>query len=100
MDDLIDGIIRLSELPENPRTPINIGNPTEFQVVDLAHEVMKQVPECQSRLVFSDKPVDDPHQRKPDITLAREILRWEPKIDLAAGLEKMIAYAKKELELA
>lgn len=94
--DLIDGIIRLGALQKNPHTPINIGNPTEFTMLELATKVLKTVGET-FKVTFDPLPVDDPTQRRPDITLAREILKWEPRVTLDEGLEHMVAYMKETL---
>lgn len=86
VDDLIDGIIKLAELDENPMRPINLGNPGEYTVLELANQVLKLTGKDLG-IVNRPFPVDDPLQRKPDITLAREILGWEPKVNLIDGLQ-------------
>lgn len=91
VDDLIDGMMALMAVPKMPKTPINIGNPTEFQIIDLAKMVIEQT-QSHSILVSLPLPQDDPKQRKPDITKAKELLGWTPKIQLAEGLEKTIEY--------
>ena len=91
VDDLIDGIVKFMELEESYPGPINLGNPTEFSILDLAHTVL-ELTESKSKIIFKDLPQDDPLQRKPDIGLAREKLGWEPQIQLVEGLKKSIEY--------
>ncbi len=91
VDDLIDGIYRL--LMSDYAKPVNIGNPTEISLKDFAEEVLK-LTGSNVKLVYKDLPVDDPKQRQPDITKAREILGWEPKVDRAEGLKKTYDYFK------
>lgn len=95
VDDLVDGIRRLafSEAPEIHQ-PINIGNPNTFTMKELANEVIK-ITKSDSKLEFLELPSDDPQQRKPDITKAKDILNWNPSIELEAGLAKTIDYFKK-----
>jgi dTDP-glucose 4,6-dehydratase len=88
VDDLIRGLIRLAESGEH--LPVNLGNPTEFTLLELAETVL-QVTGSKSEIVFEALPVDDPQQRQPDITRAKQILGWEPKIGLEEGLRRMIA---------
>jgi dTDP-glucose 4,6-dehydratase len=89
VSDLIDGIIRLSDSSEH--TPVNIGNPTEFTMLECATEVLR-VTGSKSEIVHKPLPQDDPTRRRPDITKARTLLGWEPKIALREGLEKSLAY--------
>ncbi len=91
VDDLIDGLVRLMAAPAALTGPINLGNPGEFQVRELA-ELVIELTGSQSAIVFKPLPIDDPTQRKPDIGRARQELGWEPKIALREGLEKTIAY--------
>lgn len=97
VDDLIEGMIRLINT-EGLTGPINIGNPGEFTIRELAEKVIA-LTGSQASLTFKPLPSDDPQQRRPDITQAREALGWEPAISLDAGLEKTIAYFRKELSL-
>ena len=92
-DDLVEGLIRLMDSPKDVTGPINIGNPVEFSIRQLAELVIAQTG-ARSKLVQMPLPKDDPRQRRPDITLARETLGWEPAVPLAQGLEKTIAYFK------
>ncbi len=91
VDDLIEGFIRLMDTPHEVTGPINIGNPGEFTIRELAETVIRMTG-SKSELVFEPLPQDDPLQRQPDITLAREKLGWEPTVALEQGLEKTIAY--------
>jgi UDP-glucuronate decarboxylase len=77
--------------------PVNIGNPVEFTIRELAEKVLYMIPESKSKLVFKPLPTDDPRQRQPDISLAKEKLRWEPKVALELGLEKTIQYFRNLL---
>ena len=90
VDDLIDGLVRLMNSPGNVVGPINLGNPVEFTMKELAAKVI-DLTDSKSDLVYEALPSDDPQQRKPDTTKATEILGWSAKIDLNAGLVKTIA---------
>ena len=90
VDDLVEAILRTMEQDETVG-PINIGNPVEFTIRELAEQVLKQVGSS-SKLVEMPLPSDDPTQRKPDISLAQKVLGWEPKVRLAEGLERAIPY--------
>jgi UDP-glucuronate decarboxylase len=74
---------------------INTGNPGEYTIKQLAEETLRQIPESKSKLVYRPIPSDDPKRRKPDITLAKELLGWEPKVPLQVGLAKTIEYFRK-----
>lgn len=97
-DDLIEGFVRMMASPNAVTGPINMGNPSELTMIELAQAILKQVG-GKSKLVFKPLPQDDPKQRRPDITLATQQLGWVPKINLEAGLEKTIAHFKKLLAL-
>lgn len=97
VDDLIEGFIRLMESPRGVTGPINIGNPNEFTILELAETVLRLVG-GPSKLIVMPLPQDDPKQRKPDITQAQDILSWEPKVQLEEGLTKTIRYFKNFLE--
>lgn len=97
VDDLIDGIIKMMNSDELFQGPVNLGNPGEFTMLELAEKVIKHT-NSDSKIVFRDLPKDDPTQRKPNISLAKEKLDWEPHIDLDEGLDKSIDYFKKELK--
>jgi nucleoside-diphosphate-sugar epimerase len=94
VDDEIRGILAL--LDSNERGPINIGNPVEFTMLELA-ELVLELTGSQSQLVYESLPADDPLQRCPDITLARQLLKWEPTVDLREGLRHTIDWFKKTL---
>jgi UDP-glucuronate decarboxylase len=99
VDDLIEGLIRLMGTDDDVTGPINLGKPGEFKILELAEKVI-ELTNAGSEIVFKPLPIDDPMQRRPDITLAREILGWEPEIDLENGLKKTIAYFEKLLKLS
>jgi len=91
VDDLLDGMVRLMETPDEVTGPVNIGNPNEFTIRQLAERVIA-LTGSSSKLVFQPLPSDDPRQRQPDITLAGNILGWKPTIELDEGLRHTIAY--------
>ncbi len=92
--DLIEGIYRL--MMSDYDLPVNIGNPTELTMVQFAEEIIKAT-KSKSKIVFKPLPQDDPKQRKPDITKARTILKWDPKVQLAEGLKDTIAYFRTKV---
>lgn len=92
IDDLIEGLVRMMNNEEGFIGPVNIGNPDEFTIKELAEKVLALIPESKSHIVYKALPQDDPRQRQPDISLAKEKLRWEPKIKLAEGLVNTIRY--------
>jgi dTDP-glucose 4,6-dehydratase len=96
VSDEVDGILRLAKA-DHPG-PVNIGNPSEFTILECAHMVLR-VTESQSKIINEPLPQDDPKQRRPDITLARELLGWEPKISLEQGLKLSINYFRQAIEL-
>jgi UDP-glucuronate decarboxylase len=98
VDDLIEGLIQLMQSDDTNTQPINMGNPGEFTMLELAGKIIEMTGSS-SELTFHPLPENDPVQRQPDITKAREILGWEPVVDLEKGLEKTIDYFKKELQL-
>jgi len=91
VDDLIEAFVRVMATPQGFTGPVNIGNPGEFTILELAEKILKIIG-GPSKIIFKPLPQDDPKQRQPDISLAREALSWEPKINLDAGLEKTIFY--------
>jgi UDP-glucuronate decarboxylase len=93
VDDLIDGLVRMMESPAGVTGPINVGNPSEFTMLELAEQVLR-LTGSSSKLVFRPLPSDDPRQRQPDITLAQSVLDWRPKVALEDGLKETIAYFK------
>ncbi len=97
VDDLIDGMLKYMYLDKDKfnwdTIPVlNMGNPEEFTILELAHRVLRLIPESESKIVFKPLPKDDPIKRRPDITMANEILHWKPKIRLDEGLGKTIEY--------
>ncbi|MDB6453736.1 UDP-glucuronic acid decarboxylase family protein [Falsirhodobacter sp. 20TX0035] len=96
VSDLVAGLIALMEVAEAPATAVNIGNPEEFEIRELAERVRDLVP-TSSRLVFSALPQDDPKRRRPDISRARDWLGWEPKVSLAEGLPQTVAWFAAEV---
>ena len=96
VDDLIEGFLRMMQQTETPG-PVNLGNPGEFTMIELAELTLKLVG-GKSKIVHKSLPADDPKQRRPDISLAQKVLnRWEPKVALEDGLKRTIAYFKKRL---
>jgi UDP-glucuronate decarboxylase len=91
VDDMIEAFVRLMDSPDDLVGPVNVGNPGEFTILELAQKVI-ELTGSGSRLVHKDLPSDDPTQRCPDITVAKEQLGWEPAVRLEAGLKKTIAY--------
>jgi len=96
VDDLIDGFVALMDSPGDITGPINLGNPNEFTMIELAEQVLSLVG-GKSRLTFEALPQDDPRQRQPDITMARKLFQWEPKIQLKEGLQHTLEHFKKVL---
>lgn len=93
VDDLIEGFIRLMNSDPSFAGPVNLGNPCEFTMIDLAKKVI-DLTSSSSQLIFLPLPQDDPRQRRPNIDLAKELLKWEPMIDIEDGLKKTIDYFK------
>ncbi len=91
VDDLIEGLVRLMDSFDDVTGPLNLGKPGEFTILELAKKVI-ELSNSRSEIIFEALPADDPRQRRPDITLAREVLGWEPKVELDEGLKKTIAY--------
>jgi len=96
VDDLIDGLIRMMNAPDKFIGPVNIGNPNEFSIQELASQVISLTGST-SKIVYLPLPEDDPLQRRPNIDLAKEQLGWEPKIQLKEGLERTIEYFKEKI---
>lgn len=95
VDDLVAALIKLMDTPKDFHGPINLGNPEEFTIKELAEKILQLMPESSSEIVYKDLPQDDPTKRKPDITLAQELLNWQPEIKLIEGLEKTIEHFGK-----
>jgi UDP-glucuronate decarboxylase len=98
VSDLIEGMIKLMESDKDITGPINIGNPNEFTMIELAELVLK-LTSSKSKLIYKDLPEDDPKQRQPNISLAKEKLDWEPKVKLEDGLKETICYFKEILAI-
>jgi len=94
VDDLIDAMIRAMDTPDSFTGPINIGNPHEFTIRELAERVIA-LTGARGSLIFKPLPSDDPRQRRPDISLARAVLDWAPKIELDEGLHQTVAYFRR-----
>jgi UDP-glucuronate decarboxylase len=92
VDDLIDGMVKM--MNSNYFGPINLGNPEEFSVLELAHKIISLI-DSKSKIIFKPKLQDDPKKRKPDISKAKELLSWEPKVSVEEGLKKTIKYFKE-----
>jgi UDP-glucuronate decarboxylase len=97
VDDLIDGFVRLMEAPDPVTGPINLGNPDEFRIGDFARIVLAHTG-SQSAIARRPLPVDDPRQRCPDISKAKQVLGWEPKVDIEEGLARTIPYFAERIE--
>lgn len=96
VDDLIDGMVRFMDSPAEFTGPVNIGNPGEFTMLELAEKVLA-LTQSQSKLIFMPLPADDPKQRQPNIELAKSALDWQPKVSLEDGLRETIAYFREVL---
>lgn len=94
VDDLIDGFTRLMQSPDDFTGPVNLGNPVEMTMLELAEKVLA-ITGSDSRIVYEPLPSDDPNQRRPDITKAKEVLDWTPRVGLDEGLERTVAYFKQ-----
>lgn len=97
LEDMVDGLIALMHSPATSNMPINLGNPDEFSILELASLILKKIP-TESEIIFADLPQDDPRQRCPDISRARKHLGWLPKVKLSKGLDQTIAYFRCEME--
>jgi UDP-glucuronate decarboxylase len=98
VDDLIDGLIRLMNSDGKVTGPINIGNPREFSMKDLAQQVLSKL-DSRSELSFQALPSDDPRQRRPNIERAESLLGWSPRVELSEGLDRTIAYFRDDLQV-
>lgn len=96
IDDLIEGLVRVMDTEDDFLGPINIGNPSEFTIKELAERIIRHA-NSHSKLVYEPLPEDDPKQRKPDISLAQEKLNWNPAVSLDEGLSKMIIHFKDKI---
>ncbi len=98
VDDLIDGLIRMMNSRRGFTGPLNMGNPDEFTILELAKKII-DITGSRSKIIHKPLPNDDPRQRKPDISLAKQELDWKPRIELEKGLIKTIGYFKKLLDI-
>ncbi len=98
VDDLVEGIRRVFNLSKSLESPVNLGNPTEFSMLDLANKIVT-ISGSKSKIIFEDLPEDDPKQRNPDITKAQALLDWQPTVDLDKGIERTMDYFRKVLGL-
>jgi len=98
VDDLIDGMMRMMDTQAGITGPINLGNPHEFTMLELAETILK-LTASKSRLAFHPLPQDDPRQRQPDISLARSTLDWSPSISLEDGLRETVEYFRRTLNI-
>ncbi len=92
VDDLLEGLIKMMQTEPEFTGPVNLGNPNEFTILDLAQKVLHSIPNSTSQLIYKPLPSDDPKQRKPDISLATTKLNWEPQIQIDEGLAKTVEY--------
>ena len=99
VDDLVEAITRLMLTEEGCTGPVNLGNNSEFTILELAEKVISYT-NSRSKLIFKPLPQDDPRQRQPDLSKAKALLNWEPKVALADGLKETIAYFRRSLELS
>lgn len=97
VDDLAEGLLRLMKTPDDFTGPMNLGNPGEFTILELAETVIK-LTKSKSQIIFKPLPENDPMQRRPDITLARDVIDWQPAVPLEEGLKKTIAYFRAILD--
>tara|TARA_R110000787_G_scaffold61058_2_gene138465 strand:- start:1407 stop:2396 length:990 start_codon:yes stop_codon:yes gene_type:complete len=98
VSELIDGLVRLMETPDNVTGPMNLGNPRELTILELAEIVLAKTGSA-APLVMKPLPMDDPVQRRPDISFAKEVIKWEPQISLEQGLDTTIAYFSEKISM-
>jgi UDP-glucuronate decarboxylase len=96
VDDLVDGLVRFMDTPADITGPVNIGNPSEFTIIELAQMIVDLVG-SRSKIVHRPLPENDPKQRQPDISLAQELLGWKPRVALKEGLTSTVAYFERLL---
>ncbi|MEW6676230.1 MAG: UDP-glucuronic acid decarboxylase family protein [Nitrospirota bacterium] len=97
VDDMIDGLIKVMNSSDDFTGPVNLGNPVEFSILELAKKII-ELTNSKSKIVFKPLSLDDPIQRQPDISLAKKVLQWEPRISLEEGLKKAIDYFRDIIE--
>jgi UDP-glucuronate decarboxylase len=98
IDDLVEGMVRMMDNEDGFTGPVNLGNPDEFTIKELAEKVVAMIPGTRSKVVYKDLPQDDPKQRQPDISLAKEKLNWAPEVKLEDGLKKTIPYFEQAIK--
>ena len=98
VDDLVEGIIKMMNSRENFVGPVNLGNPNEFTILELAKKIIK-LTNSKSKIIYKPLPEDDPKQRKPDITKAKKNLKWKPSLELKESLKKTIIWFKNKIDL-
>ena len=98
IDDLVEGIYRL--LKSDYHLPVNLGNPSETTILQFAQEILDLVGNKDAHIIYNPLPVDDPKQRKPDISRAKEVLNWTPSISIKEGLEKSYAYFREVVQVS
>jgi UDP-glucuronate decarboxylase len=96
VDDLVDGLMRLMNSPDELTGPVNLGNPNEFTIRELAEKIVAQI-QSRSQIEYRPLPADDPKQRRPDIGLAKSKLGWQPGMALDKGLERTVSYFRDML---
>ena len=97
VSDTVDAMIRLMATDDSVTGPINVGNPNEFTMLELAEKVIKFT-KTNSKIVYKDLPGDDPQQRRPDITQAKQLLNWEPTFDIDEGIKRTIRYFESRVK--
>jgi len=97
IDDLIEGMVKMMNSLKEFTGPVNLGNPSEFTIKELAEKVLELIPKSKSKLIYKKLPEDDPKQRQPNISLAKEKLNWKPKVKLEDGLKKTIEYFRNKI---
>ena len=96
VSDLVEGIYKLLMLNTKVESPINLGNPNEFTMIELAKKII-ELTNSKSKIVYEKLPLDDPRNRRPDISLAKEVLNWAPKVDINEGITLSIEYFRKKI---
>ena len=96
IDDLVDGMLKMMASDKGNIGPVNLGNPVEFKIIELAELVIK-LTNSKSKIINKELPADDPIRRKPEISLAKRVLDWEPKVEVIDGLKETIDYFKLQL---
>lgn len=97
VDDLVEGMVRMMNNNDDFIGPVNIGNPNEFTIKELAEKILNLIPQSKSKLIYKELPQDDPKQRQPNIDLAKKNLNWSPNIQLDEGLKSTIEYFRSEI---